>query len=487
VSFDGLTGAVQDLDASDANAVAPDGAPCATGSTLCSGVFSCNDVGGSIQNQATTFTWSTALANGTYEIVSNAGYALDNPNGGGAGTGLDQWAYLGANQSWTLTNHGGWYSIQAPSGLALTGEGFNAQVQLQPYTGSSVQLFAFVPQGGSTYNIVNVGACLDLDDQGGGVQKPTSEWFLSPRGIDGNNGVWTVTPTSNVSGPVANGTYELVNATGYALDDPGGGGPGAVADAWAYMGANQQWTITNVIGNRYEITNVASGAALTQSSTGNTTMAPLAAYTGADDQLWVFWPMGGGYYSILDVGTNMAMDDFGGNIGVSVFQWGWQNDEVEIGVRTNTHQLWTLTPTSSISAPVANNIYALVDHAGYALDDPSGGGSGTVPDQVTYAGANQQWTVTNVSGMQYKIISNSGYALTSGASPGALSGLSSYSGANNQLWVFFCIPGTSCASYNIVNVGTNMALHQGSGASGSMVGQRTYGLDPAEVWSLVVE
>ncbi len=242
-------------------------------------------------------------------------------------------------------------------------------------------------------------------------------------------------------------------------------------DQWAYTGSNEQWTVTNVSGVQYKIL-AANGQALTMTSSSNTTLAGLASYTGSTSQLWTFWSAGSGQYYVLNVGQGMALDNNnGGGAGVQLDQW---------ACSITTHQQWTLTATSGITAPVANGTYELVDQNSYALDDPSGGAT-SVPDQLTYSGANQKWTVTNVSGVQYKLIAQGGNALTSAGSSGALAGLSAYTGATTQLWTFWA----NGNSWSLINVSSNLALDYGTGVSASNVNQKAWAANTAQTWTLV--
>jgi hypothetical protein len=190
-------------------------------------------------------------------------------------------------------------------------------------------------QNGSGWSIVNMFDCHAIDDAGGGLHKAVVEWTY---GLMSKNQSWTLTPVANVTAPVADGTYKITDtSSGYVIDDKNGGGPGTIPDLAVYAGANQQWTVRLVSGVQYSIL-AASGAALTMSSTPNATFAPLSSYTGADNQLFVFWPQGNGSaYSIINVGTGMAVDDHGGGgLGVQLQQWVWTNN--------NNHQQWTLAP-----------------------------------------------------------------------------------------------------------------------------------------------
>jgi hypothetical protein len=122
----------------------------------------------------------------------------------------------------------------------------------------------------------------------------------------------------------------------------------------------------------------------------------------------------------------------------------------------NTGQMWRLAPVNA-NPPIPDGRYALVDGAGFALDDPSGAATGAV-DQQPYAGANQQWTVTAVSGVHYQILSASGAALT-GATTSAPLSLAAYTGAADQLWIFQ--PAT--LGYNVFNAQTGQALDENKG------------------------
>ena len=294
---------------------------------------------------------STAVANGTYAIGNNAGFYLDDPGGGGAGTGLDQWAYAGTNQQWTVTLVSGTqYKILAQNGLALTaGSGTGVQVTLTTYTGATTQLWTFTTNG-SGYNIVNAGSCLALDDGGGGTSLPINVSATTFSTSTVTSHYWTLTTSSSITAPIADGTYEFLDSAGYSLDDESGGGAGTAVGQWVNTGPNQYWTVTLVSGVQYKIIGT-SGAALT-ATTANGYLANLSTYTGASNQLWVFVPSGSSY-NVINVGSYIALDDDNGGLGVQVNQWGWS--------ATNANQRWTLgaTPQASCThTSVTTNTYS---------------------------------------------------------------------------------------------------------------------------------
>jgi hypothetical protein len=327
--------------------------PCPSGSSRCNGV--CIDTNGDNANCGScgnacllptscsaaqcvfdcggTIYTAGSIADGTYELLSNAGFALNVSGNREAGTGLDQWAFEGPYEEFTVAlAGGGQYKILAQSGLAVTGQGENNQATVEPYAGASEQLYAFV-QAGSSWKIVDVKDCLALDDWGGGVQTMVGDQLDQS---DAGDQLWTLVPIASVTLPLADGTYALIAGSGLALDDPGGGGAGTVPDQVAYAGSDQEWTVSLVSGQEYKILS-ASGEALTMSATQDTTIAGISSYTGSTDQLWVFWPTGLGSYSVVNVGTAMALDDNGGGgVGVQIQQWTWNSP--------NDHQEWTITP-----------------------------------------------------------------------------------------------------------------------------------------------
>ena len=158
---------------------------------------------------------SVTVANGVYKFVDAAGYAMDDPNGGGAGTAVDQVAYSGTYQQWTVTSVGsGRYKILAPNGLALTGATANAQLTLATYTGATNQLWMF--QGvGSLDFVVNVATGQAMDDWGGGSGVAVGQWqFLTPN----TNREWTVTAVNANLAPDPGFELTPINANGWVTN-----------------------------------------------------------------------------------------------------------------------------------------------------------------------------------------------------------------------------------------------------------------------------
>jgi hypothetical protein len=418
--------------------------------------------------------WSLArvIPDGSYALFDEVGFALDDPdNRGDAGAVPDQRVYAGTSQQWTVTNVGGTlYEIASASGDALTsGTGNGTIAALSSYTGGVNQLWSFAPAAGG-YAVVNSGTGLVLDSNGGGQGTSCNEWQSggSP------NQTWTFTATSAVAPPLADGAYVFAAAGGFTLDDPGGAP--VSPDQVPYSGPDQTWTVTRVGGSGYKILS-AGGYALT-SGTTNGTLAPLSSYTGADNQLWSFATLGGGTYAVVNAGTGLLLDDNGGNSGSGTVcnQWGWGS---------TLHQMWTVTTASKVAPPIANGVYHFVDAPGFALDDRgSEDGGATSPDQIPYSGAAQDWTVTLVSGFEYKIIGPNGTALTSGTSNGSLAPPSSYTGAVDQLWTFVSAAG---GGYYVVNVGTGLLLDDNSGGAGVVCNQWGWQPNsaPNQSWTLV--
>jgi hypothetical protein len=62
---------------------------------------------------------------------------------------------------------------------------------------------------------------------------------------------------------------------------------------------------------------------------------PLASYTGATSQLWSFAPIDDGSYFVVNVGSDLLLDDNGGAAGTPCNEWGWEGGG-------NPNQVWTL-------------------------------------------------------------------------------------------------------------------------------------------------
>jgi fibronectin type 3 domain-containing protein/regulation of enolase protein 1 (concanavalin A-like superfamily) len=389
---------------------------------------------------------------GVYEISnpSGGGFALDDPNGGGVGTGVNQVAYSGVNQQWTIQSLGGGYYeiLSAVNGLSLTATNIEAQLVLKTFTGVSNQLWTIAGSGdtNNTYNLGNVGTGDNMDDWGGGSGTLVGVWdassgsvnqewaftFISagsspsaPTGMaavpgdsqvalswnavsgatgynvkraTSSGGPYTIvgspvvsnytdtgvadgtiyyyvisavnasgesanstevnaTPSSGSNG-IANGAYEIAcpSGGGYALDDPNGGGPGTGADQVSYSSINQQWVVTAIGNNQYEISSAANGLALTASNIES--QLSLVPYTGANNQLWIF-TANGSDYNINNVGSGENIDDWGGGSGTIVGQW-----DADTG---NENQQWSLTSINgSLPSPWLNTDIGSVGVAGSA-------------------------------------------------------------------------------------------------------------------------
>ena len=151
------------------------------------------------QNRLTSVQENTAgvVGSGVYTITcQTSGLALDNPNGGGSGTGVDQQVSSGTNQQWTVTAAGGGaYEIaSAVNGLALTGSATSAQLVLQSYTGAANQLWVLAPNG--LCKIVrNVGTGQVMDDYG--LSTSAGNQVVQWGANGGTNQNWTFTPLAS--------------------------------------------------------------------------------------------------------------------------------------------------------------------------------------------------------------------------------------------------------------------------------------------------
>ena len=132
------------------------------------------------------------------------------------------------------------------------------------------------------------------------------------------------------NGPIANGTYRLVNRnSGKAMDVANQStANGADIFQWTYNGGNnQRWNITHLGNNQYKIIGVQSAKALevTSGSTADGAQIQIWSYSGANHQKWTVTATSGGYYSLRAVHSNKAADVAGQSTadGARVQQWGY--------------------------------------------------------------------------------------------------------------------------------------------------------------------
>jgi hypothetical protein len=138
-----------------------------------------------------------------------SGLALDDPNGGGSGTGTDQQVYTNANQQWQITSKGGgYYEIaNAATGLALSGPTANAQLVVQPYSGAANQLWSFVPNG-SSYNVTNEATGQALNDFGVSSSPGNAIGQWTSAADKSTNQLWTLSDA-----PVFTPVFSLVGGS----------------------------------------------------------------------------------------------------------------------------------------------------------------------------------------------------------------------------------------------------------------------------------
>ena len=258
-----------------------------------------NSLGGATSAGATVTV--LPFAQGTYKIVDIPGYAVDDPNGGGAGTGVDQQIYSGVNQQWVftvVTNTSDPYSTgykitSVANGMAVSGPTNNAQLVLQSYTGANDQLWQIVTNG-AYYNLINIGSGDAIDDWSGGAGQVVGQYSAN----SGNqNQLWTLTlihaPPPAPTGLGATAGNAVVNltwtqSTGANITQnnvyrstTGSGGPYNLLASLAATTTYSDTAVTNGSTYYYAVTAVnADGESALSSYAGATPQAQPSAPTG---------------------------------------------------------------------------------------------------------------------------------------------------------------------------------------------------------------
>lgn len=367
----------------------------------------------------------SSIKNGVYKFVDVSGYALDDPSGGGSGTGTDQVAYSGANQQWMVTSVGnGQYEIQAANGYALTGAAGNSQLTLTSFTGASDQLWTIQPDGGTYDNVVNMATGQGMDDWGGGSGTPVGQWNM---GGNNTNRDWTITAVSaapfaptgltasagnaqitlNWNGSSSATSYNIYRGTSSGAESATPIVTGVTAADYTDTG------LTNGTTYYYKVKAVSGGGTSGYSNETNAAGAPTPI---------------SGTYAIVSKCSNLCVNDPGGSgsAGTAMIQW---------TTGTSSNEEWSFTLNS-------DGTYTLVNQSsGLVLDDYNGNSqNGAVVDQATkQAGnTNQEWLLISQAGGYYEIqnkatglvLDDPGYSTTNGQQLD----LWSWNGGDNQLW-----------------------------------------------------
>jgi hypothetical protein len=125
----------------------------------------------------------------------------------------------------------------------------------------------------------------------------------------------SATPAAT-GGPLADGTYKIINAkSGLAMEVAGAATTnGAPLDQYTYVSGNHQnWNFTHLGGSQYLLKNVLSGKAIDEASYTALSGDYIQQYTvsgsvGALNQRWIFIPTDSSHYKILNANSGLALE-----------------------------------------------------------------------------------------------------------------------------------------------------------------------------------
>jgi hypothetical protein len=310
----------------------------------------------------------------------------------------------------------GYYTIQnLGSGLVLQGGGLGTPKGtwvLQEANNSGVQnsqVWGVSSLGGGTYQIINIGSGLSLDDYADGTGNGNEIDIYTNTASSGNTGQeWYLTAISG--GYFSLASQDMVNAGNTTCIEPSGGSTASGAEIVVYACTDtnaEQWEFVPYTGavapanGTYEIQNLGSGLVMDGGGSGTTkgTWVVQDASTGGANQAWAVSGLGSlsGTYQIIGVGNGgLSLDDLADGTA--------NGNEIDVYTNTassgNTGQIWYLSPAGG-------GYYTLVSqdilNAGVnSCIEPTGGSTASGTDIVIYTctpTSAEEWEFVPVSGL----------------------------------------------------------------------------------------
>jgi len=198
-----------------------------------------------------------------------------------------------------------------------------------------------------------------------------------------------VTPPPVTSGPLANGTYEIVSdSSGLALAATGSTDSSSVVQQIYNASPTQQWTLTNLGNNIVELTLSGTNEALETPDGSLVAGANLdvSSYEGDDSQQWELVGSKGGFYELVNVASGFAVNVSGNSTsaGTKMCQWNANGSQ---------NCLWSFALISSSSTgsgttpPPSPTLYALTVTSGSGSGSYAAGTSVTVTANAAPSGS----------------------------------------------------------------------------------------------------
>ena len=197
-----------------------------------------------------------------------------------------------------------------------------------------------------------------------------------------------VTPPPVTSGPLANGTYEIVSdSSGLALAAAGSTDSSSVVQQVYTASPTQQWTLTNLGNNIVELTLSGTDEALETPDGSLVAGANLdvSSYDDDDSQQWELVSSKGGFYMLVNVDSGYAVNVSGNSTsaGTKMCQW---------GANASQNSLWSFSLVSSSTGtgstpPPAPTLYALTVTSGSGSGSYAAGTSVTVTANAAPSGS----------------------------------------------------------------------------------------------------
>ncbi len=203
----------------------------------------------------------------------------------------------GYNVGWTEAGEWLEYTIKvSEAGM------YNLRLRVAGTTAGSVQVFSYGEDLTGTWTLPTTGGFQTWTTATKSVFLKPGQQLLRIHILQGGFNLNWIEFSVQTSGPIANGTYKMLNAASVQAMDLDVNGNVVVSD---YTGnADEKWTLQHIGGGQYKVTSVGDGNSWTTFA-GPLHVGPWWGASG--DRCFIFMPTGDGYYQVFSSGGGKSI------------------------------------------------------------------------------------------------------------------------------------------------------------------------------------